>query len=164
MGSPSLLVWQPPPNPDQIVFPAVGPEIRAPLDLLKMAKEVLTHCTYCVAPTVPLVSGGAPVTLKPYWPLPSPSKLCKTGGVGGGTVAVCSTGSSCNCSRPGGRGMRRMGSTGRRVREGGGACRIISLSGGGAAGWSLRLSGGGADTANRGGWSNSQRRRAHAHG
>src|SRR5437879_6767536 len=102
-----------------MVLPAVGPEIRAPVLLLKIANEVLTHCTYCVAPTVPLVSGGAPVTLKPYWPLPRPSKLCSTGGVGGGTVAVCSTGSSCTCSRPEGRGMRFRGSTGRRVRDGG---------------------------------------------
>src|SRR5258708_23989188 len=159
MGSPSLLVWQPPPNPDQIVLPALGPEIRAPLDLLKMANEVLTHCTYCVAPTVPSVSGGAPVTLKPYWPLPSPSKLCRTGGVGGGTVAVCSTGSSCHCSRPGGRGMRRMGSTGRRVREGGGACRIISLSGGGTAWWRFCRTGVGPDWGPRGGAKNNNKTR-----
>src|SRR6266851_9066755 len=162
MGSPSLLVWQPPPNPDQIVFPAVGPAIRAPLDLLKIAKEVFTHCTYWVAPTVPLVSGGAPVTLKPYWPLPRPSKLCRTGGVGGGTVAVCSTGSSCNCSKPGGRGMRFRGSTGRRVRDGGGACRIISLRGRETSWWTLRLTVVGPDWANRGRANNSNRLAASA--
>src|ERR1700704_3843710 len=162
MGSPSLLVWQPPPNPDQIVFPAVGPEIRAPLDLLKMANEVLTHCTYCVAPRVPLVSGGAPVPLKPYWPLPKPSKLCKTGGVGGAIVAVCNTGSSCNCSRPGGRGMRFMGSTGRRAKDGGGACRIISLRGRETSWWTLRLTVVGPDWAKRGRTNNSNRLAASA--
>src|SRR5713226_5405827 len=130
MGSPSLLVWQPPPNPDQIVFPAAGSEIRAPVDLLKMAKEVFTHCTYCVAPTVPLVSGGAQVTLKPYWPLPSPSKLWLTGGVGSGIVVVCRTGSSSSRVRPGGSGMRFKGSTSLRTRDGGGAYLIISRSGG----------------------------------
>src|SRR6267154_160172 len=130
MGSPSLLVWQPPPNPDQSVLPAVGPAIRAPLDLLKMANEVFTHCTYCVAPTVPLVSGGAPVTLNPYWPLPNPSKLWLTGGVGSGTVAVWRTGSSWSWERPGGRGMRFRGSTSLRTRDGGGAYLIISRSGG----------------------------------
>src|ERR1700730_8784348 len=86
IGSPSLFVWHPPPNPDHIVFPAVGPAIKAPVDLLNTANEVFTHCTYCVAPTVPSVSGGALVTLKPYCPLPSPSKLSVVGGVGGSTV------------------------------------------------------------------------------
>src|SRR5206468_11317479 len=80
-GSPSLFAWHSPPNPDHMVLPAVGPEIRAPVLLLKIANDVFTHCTYCVAPTVPLVSGGAPVTLKPYCPLPRPSKLNVTGGV-----------------------------------------------------------------------------------
>src|SRR5713101_9467597 len=130
MGSPSLLLWHPPPNPDHSVLPAVGPAMRAPLDLLKIAKEVFTHCTYWVAPTVPLVSGGAPVTLKPYWPLPSPSKLWLTGGVGSGIVVVCRTGSSSSWERPGGSGMRFKGSTSLRTRDGGGAYLIISRSGG----------------------------------
>ena len=47
----------------------------APVDLLKTAKEVLTHCTYWVAPAAPLVSGGAPVAEKPGNPTPTPSKL-----------------------------------------------------------------------------------------
>src|SRR5579864_6075280 len=129
MGSPSLLVWHPPPKPDHSVFPAVGPAIKAPVDLLKTAKEVLTHCTYCVAPTVPSVSGGALVTLNPYCPFPNPSKPKVTGGVGGGTVPTWITGSCCAASSPGGRGIRLIGSTRRRASDGGGACLIISLSG-----------------------------------
>src|ERR1700733_12489548 len=109
MGSPSLLVWQPPPKPDHMVLPAVGPAMRAPVVLLKTAKEVFTHCTYCVAPTVPSVSGGALVTLNPYWPAPKPSKLWLTTGVLGMTL-VCSTGSSALGERPGGSGMGPMGS------------------------------------------------------
>src|SRR5579864_6816727 len=130
MGSPSLLVWQPPPNPDHIVFPAVGPAISAPVDLLNTANEVLTHCTYCVAPTVPSVSGGALFTVNPYCPLPRPSKLSVTGGVGGGTVLTCTTGSSCGSANPGGRGISFIGSTGRRSIDGGGAFFIISSNGG----------------------------------
>ena len=61
IGSPLLSVAQRPPNPDQSVFPAAGPYTIAPVDLLKTAKEVFTHWTYWVAPTAPLVSGGAPV-------------------------------------------------------------------------------------------------------
>ncbi len=95
IGSPSLLVWQPPPKPDHSVLPAVGPATSAPVDLLKIANEVFTHCTYWVAPTVPSVSGGALVTLKPYCPFSRPSKLCVTGGVGGATVPTWITGSSC---------------------------------------------------------------------
>src|ERR1700726_4613787 len=124
MGSPSLLVWQPPPNPDHSVLPAVGPEIKAPVDLLKMANDVFTHWTYCVEPTVPSVSGGAPGTLNPYWPLPKPSKLWVMGGVGSGTVEVCTTRSSWMRERPGGSGMRFRGSTSLRTRDGGGAYLI----------------------------------------
>src|SRR3954454_11348350 len=108
-GSPSLFVWQPPPKPDQSVFPAVGPEISAPLLLLNIANDVFTHCTYCVAPTVPLVSGGAPGTLYPYRPGPRPSKLWLTNGVSG-SMLVWRTGSSASCDKPGGSGMRRIGS------------------------------------------------------
>ena len=75
MPSPSLLVWQPPPNPDHSVLPAVGPAMSAPVVLLNMAKDEFTDWRYCVAPTAPLVSGGAPFTVNPYWALPRPSKL-----------------------------------------------------------------------------------------
>src|ERR1039457_2309831 len=65
MGSPSLFSAQPPPNPDHRTLPATGPATRPPLLLLKMAKSVFTHCTYWVAPTAPLVSGGAYCTMNP---------------------------------------------------------------------------------------------------
>src|SRR5260370_38652445 len=129
MGSPSLLVCQPPPNPDHNVLPAVGPAIRAPVDLLKMANEVFTHCTYWVAPTAPLVSGGAPVMLNPYCPLPRPSKFKVGVGVIQPTEDICRTGSSSSGVRPGGSGMRFKGSTSRISSDGGGACLIISLRG-----------------------------------
>src|SRR5260370_33883285 len=59
MMSPSLFVWQPPPNPSHSVLPAMGPITSAPVALLYTAKAVLTRCTNCVAPTAPLVSDGA---------------------------------------------------------------------------------------------------------
>src|ERR1019366_8095466 len=62
-------------------LPATGPATRPPLLLLKMAKSVFTHCTYWVAPTAPLVSGGTYCTMNPYLPLPSPSKLLPIRGV-----------------------------------------------------------------------------------
>ena len=48
----------------------------------------------------------------------------------GATALTWITGSSCGCSSPGGRGMRFNGSTALRSSDGGGACLIISLSGG----------------------------------
>src|SRR5271169_375360 len=129
MGSPSLLVWHPPPNPDHSVLPAVGPATNAPVDLLKTAKEVFTHCTYWVAPTDPSVSGGAPVMVNPYCPWPSPSKLKPTVGVSG-MVVNCRMGSSANGTRPGGGGSRRAGSASCISSEGGGAFLIISRRGG----------------------------------
>src|SRR5258708_24234925 len=74
-GSPSLLVAQPLPREENNVLPAVGPETLAPVVLLKTANEEFTHCTYWVAPTAPLVSGGALLTVKPREALPSPSTL-----------------------------------------------------------------------------------------
>src|ERR1700745_74157 len=109
MGTPLLLVWQPPPNPDHSALPAVGPATSAPVVLLKIANDVFTHCTYCVGPTVPLVSGGALVTVKPYCPWPRPSKLLPTMGVKGTTVC-CRTGSSPRALKPGGSGILRTGS------------------------------------------------------
>src|SRR5260370_17543636 len=53
----------------------MGPSCRAPVLLSKTAKDSLTHWTYCVAPTAPLVSGGAEFTEKLGNPLPRPSKL-----------------------------------------------------------------------------------------
>src|ERR1035437_852902 len=81
MGSPSLFSSQPPPNPDHRTLPAAGPPTSPPLLLLKMAKYVFTHCTYCVVPTAPLVSDGTYSTVNPYFPVPSPSKLLLIRGV-----------------------------------------------------------------------------------
>src|SRR6516225_2028030 len=75
MGSPSLLVSHPPPKPVHRVFASTGPNVIAPEVLSKTAKEVLTHWTYCLAPTAPSVSGGAPTIAKLGIPVPSPSKL-----------------------------------------------------------------------------------------
>src|ERR1700751_2156605 len=112
MGSPLLFFSQPPPNPDHRVLPKVGPETKAPFALLNIANEVFTHWTYWVAPTAPFVSGGAPVTLKPYCPLPKPSKPRLTTGANTEPemAVLCRTGSSGSVVRPGGRGIRRAGS------------------------------------------------------
>src|ERR1700682_5291775 len=84
MGSPSLFVSHPPPKAAQRAFPSVGPATRAPVTLSKTAKPALTHCTYCVAPTAPLVSGGEKSRRNPYCPWPHPSifkpRLAATGG------------------------------------------------------------------------------------
>src|ERR1022692_4901492 len=109
MGSPSLFSAQPPPNPDHRTLPATGPATRPPLLLLKMAKSVFTHCTYWVAPTAPLVSGGEYSTMNPYLPLPSPSKLLLIRGVYP-KVRHCRTGSSGKGVKPRGSRMGRTGS------------------------------------------------------
>src|SRR5258708_32094373 len=77
MGSPSLLTAQGwvAPSARKSWLPAMGPSSRAPVVLSKTAKDSLTHWTYCVAPTAPLVSGGAEFTEKLGKPLPRPSKL-----------------------------------------------------------------------------------------
>src|SRR5215471_3508749 len=79
IGSPSLLVSQPPPKPAHSVLPSVGPATRAPVVLSNTAKERFTHCTYWVRPTAPLVSGGAQHGENPGGvPSPMPSKLSPT--------------------------------------------------------------------------------------
>src|SRR5439155_23984087 len=65
IGSPSLLVSQPPPKPAQRVLPATGPMRRAPVVLSKTANDSFTHCTTCVAPTARFVSGGAALGTNP---------------------------------------------------------------------------------------------------
>src|ERR1700730_612524 len=67
IGSPELLFWQTPPNPDQKAFPATGPSSKAPVVLSYTLYSMLTHCTYWLPPTEPSVSGGA----KPSAPCPS---------------------------------------------------------------------------------------------
>ena len=63
IGSPSLLDSQPPPKPDQSVFNGTGPKTTAPVVLLKTANSEFTACRYWVAPTAPIVSGGAELTV-----------------------------------------------------------------------------------------------------
>src|SRR5262245_42277369 len=117
MGSPSLLVWQPPPKPAHNVLPAVGPAILAPVALSNTAKDVFTHWTYWFRPTAPLVSGGALVTVKPNDAFPKPSKPRFTVGASaaaGAKTADCIAASPvaacCGDPRPGGKGIRRTGS------------------------------------------------------
>src|SRR5260370_22968852 len=51
----------------------------APVDLLNTANDRFPISTYCVAPTAPLLSDGAPGTVNvppgPLNPVPTPSKL-----------------------------------------------------------------------------------------
>src|SRR5215471_21568755 len=75
IGSPSLCEAQSPPSDWKRVFPAVGPKSSAPVVLLKTAKLVLFHCTYCFAPTRPLVSGGLLEGTNPASPTPTPRKF-----------------------------------------------------------------------------------------
>ena len=130
IGSPSLFVWQPPPKPDHSVLPAIGPETRAPVDLLNTANDEFTHCTYCVAPTAPFVSGGALLIVKPSEAFPKPSKPRFTVGasaVGAENVDDCNaaslTGPVCAPPIPGGRGIRRAGSASRFM------CAVAALPG-----------------------------------
>src|SRR5260370_41389816 len=58
----------------------MGPSSRATVVLSEAAKDSLTHWTYCVAPTVLLVSGGAEFTEKLGKPLPRPSKFSPVAG------------------------------------------------------------------------------------
>src|SRR3974390_2433904 len=101
MGSPSFLDSQLPPKPDHSEFPWAGPKMSLPVDLSNTAKDVLTHWTYCVRPTAPLVSGGMKEMLNPYCPAPSPSKLLPTS-VAGGISVRCRSGSSVNGYKPAG--------------------------------------------------------------
>src|SRR5882724_1857046 len=99
MGSPSLRFSQSPPKPCQRVLPANGPAIRCPSTLLSTTNDRLTHCTNCVAPTAPLVSGGTVGGIKPKTPWPSPSKFRV--GVASKFIPAkgCTTESSCGLSR-----------------------------------------------------------------
>src|SRR5262245_35850528 len=96
IGSPSLLISQPPPKPAHSVLPSVGPAKRAPVVLLNTAKERFTHCTDWVKPAAPLVSGGAQHGEKPRGvPCPMPSKLSpgvRASGVGAAALAAAANG------------------------------------------------------------------------
>src|SRR3984893_12086586 len=69
-GSPSPAVSHGPPKPLQIVVIPRGPITEAPVVLLKTWNPSLTICTYCVAPTSPLVSGGAQLHATPGKKMP----------------------------------------------------------------------------------------------
>src|SRR5262249_19509818 len=72
-------VAQSPPSDWKSVLPATGPKSSAPVVLLKTAKLVLFHCTYCFAPTRPLVSGGLLEGTNPASPTPTPRKFKPVG-------------------------------------------------------------------------------------
>src|SRR5215475_3211518 len=96
IGSPSLLISQPPPKPAHRVLPSVGAATSAPVVLLNTAKERFTHCTYWVKPAAPLVSGCAQHGEKTRRvPCPMPSKLSpvvRASGVGASAVAAAANG------------------------------------------------------------------------
>src|SRR5215472_6807761 len=96
MGSPLLFVSQGPPKPLHRVFPAVGPATRRPVVLSNTAKSEFTHCTNCVAPAAPFVSGGAQQFAKPLViPHPTPRKSRPGVVLTRGPMELCSTGSGC---------------------------------------------------------------------
>src|SRR6266403_4020520 len=132
IGSPLFEVSHWPPKLAQRALPAVGPATTAPVVLLKTAKLRLTHCTYWVAPTAPLVSGGAQQIPNPANPSPKPSKfspkLAETGGRTCSCKAASGTAlSSAGCSCPVGRMSIIRGENGFGCA---GVIRIISASGG----------------------------------
>ena len=83
IGSPSLLTWQPPPNPVHSVLIGTGPKTGVPV-FENTAKSVLTISTTWFGPTAPLLSGGAEFTTNvpagPVKPCPMPSKLLVVAG------------------------------------------------------------------------------------
>src|SRR5262245_12051018 len=93
IGSPSLLVSHFPPKPNHNVLPAAGPYRMLPVALSNTANDSLTHWTYCVAPTMPFVSGGAALTVKPGKSLPTPSNPNPGTGAAVAPNCVCTTGS-----------------------------------------------------------------------
>src|SRR5215475_13136132 len=96
MGSPLLLVSQGPPKPLHNVFPAVGPATRLPVALSNTAKSRFTHCTNCVAPATPFVSGGAQQSAKPFViPTLAPRKIKFGFVLKRGFEEICKAGSAC---------------------------------------------------------------------
>src|SRR6266404_9053783 len=100
MGSPSLFVSHPPPKAAQRAFPSVGPATSAPVTLSNTANSALTHCTYCVAPTAPLVSGGEKLRTNPYCPCPNPLTFRPRLAATGGREASCTARSGVAYSGP----------------------------------------------------------------
>src|SRR5438067_639548 len=129
MMSPLLCVSHGPPNPDQKVLPAAGPKSRWPVALSYTAYLTFTHCTYCVAPAAPLVSGGAyPLAPTPgnaeRWCFPRAGATVWSPGSGGGGAGGCS-----------GFGWRRGILPGGPVRVRPGAVGIISRRGADTSCW-----------------------------
>src|SRR5215467_8319472 len=95
MGSPSSLIWQPPPKLAHSELMACDVPMMAPVVLSKTPKPVLTICTNCVAPTAPLVSGGAQLQKlgKSLACVPRPEKLSPTVAETAGPAVVWATGS-----------------------------------------------------------------------
>ena len=123
IGSPSLLVWHPPPNPDHSVLIGTGPNTGVPA-LLNTAKSVFTVSTMWLGPTAALVSGGAEFTVNvpagPVKPWPMPSKFRSVAGASsvgcetrapeqriGTEASDCATMESGGPAQP--RGRRRRG-------------------------------------------------------
>src|ERR1700687_3860824 len=74
VGSPSLSIWHPPPNPLHKVLIGTGPYTSPPV-LLKTARSRFTVSTMWFGPTAALVLGGAQHTTYEPKPWPTPSKL-----------------------------------------------------------------------------------------
>src|SRR5215471_10057002 len=118
-GSPSLLAWHPPPNPDHSVLIGTGPNSGVPV-FENTAKSVLTISTTWLGPTAPLLSGGAEFTVNvpagPVKPCPMPSKLLVVVGARSAAApalrGACTTGSLSNGSTRDD-GMRLTGSASR---------------------------------------------------
>src|SRR3954447_13664439 len=72
VASPSLFVWQPPPNPLHSVFVCTGPYTTLPV-LSKTANALFTTSTIRVGPTAAFGSGGALFTVNVAW---GPEKAC----------------------------------------------------------------------------------------
>src|SRR6185436_8523398 len=88
----------------------IGPRTEPPVLLSKTWSPSFTICTYCVAPTSPLVSGGAQLQATPGNPIPS--KFRTGDGIASGARRSCTTVSSwlwANLGSPSGSRFRFLG-------------------------------------------------------
>src|SRR3954470_7352562 len=97
VASPSLFVWQPPPNPLHSVFVCTGPYTTLPV-LSNTANALFTTSTIRVGPTAAFVSGGALFTVNepcgPEKPWPIPSKLFESEGAAAASTDDWTAGSA----------------------------------------------------------------------